>query len=1100
MNTPHSAAQTPLRPRIRKETTDRRAKGHHTPDWAVGPLTMAAVLCLVFLGFAGISQGQTNSPTFSISTMVVESSGSCVDVNGGSNKVGLGIDQWTCSGASNQAFKFSLVAGGYYTIQPGNDNLCLDAGSGSTTTGVQVVQNPCSGSNTQTWKVTPNSDGSFSVATPNGPGCFDVFDGQTANETIVTTYACHGSNNESFRMSGFQPSSAPSSPAAAGTSTMVVESSGSCVNVNGGSSQVGLSIDQWTCSGRSNQMFKFSSVAGGYYTVQPQNDNLCLDAGSGSTTTGVQVIQNTCSGSSTQTWQVSPNSDGSYSVTTPNGAGCLDVFDGQTANGAIVTTYACHASANEKFLLSGFAPGSTQPPAPPAAPTPAPTPTSAAAPVIFNVSPNAQAGDIIYIQGINFDASSQVWLQAPAGSAAQQITVVNRVGVQWMAVQIPAASTGGMILRVSNAAGVSPSVKLNGAIPFNLDALELVPGGAFKVLGRNLLRPGYTPSVTVNGQAAAINMGSSTENMLVVTAPSSIGPASSAVIMVDNGNGTGAVQLDRNIQIVSGSGDPFNLGVGWGAGFTFSGNVIPVQTPCNGSQDDSANIQNVINSVPSSGGVVQLPAGTCILANTLTMKSNVVLQGAGKDVTVLKYQSNYPIYAEGFDSVGLRNFTIVNIGSVVEGVIWKQNTRSFFQNIKIETGFSHQLYLTGNQNFVVTQTDLVQGGSVNQQNPYLFSYCSGFVFTGNTSLAVDGSPTFESVHDALIMGNHFTRNAVNQYESVIITTHQFVMDFAYRVAIMGNTFDVTNGPITNINRNDGETLLTEGGGSNRTENIGTVATATSDTITDPSNTINTDPFGTGLPGDYGVAIVDGTGAGQTRELIGYSGNTMQVDQPWEVIPDSTSHYATFVWGLEKALIEGNTLIDNPRGIWLYQTAIRDVDVSGNTITNGGGIYVRSFESDAATQFDPMYNVRITYNNISNSDGIWMSYVNAVFVNKDLGNFGTADTGVEIRNNNLTANNPNVTSNKEDYADREGFMNVMRSETSGGAQLTSTPMLLGTIFQTNQCLNCNTAFVIGTGDYGTTMVNNLPSPSSPNFLSNWDILGSSIGGAIGTVIQ
>ena len=165
-------------------------------------------------------------------------------------------------------------------------------------------------------------------------------------------------------------------------------------------------------------------------------------------------------------------------------------------------------------------------------------------------------------------------------------------------------------------------------------------------------------------------------------------------------------------------------------------------------------------------------------------------------------------------------------------------------------------------------------------------------------------------------------------------------------------------------------------------------------------------------------------------MIGYSNNTIQVDHAWEVIPDSTSHYATFVWGLEKTLIEGNTLIENPRGIWLYQAAIREVDIGGNTITNGGGIFVRSFESQAVKQFDPIYDVRVADNNISNSDGIWMSYINVVFVNKDQINFGIADTGVEIRNNSLTANTPNVTSTTEDYANREGFMNLMRSESTG----------------------------------------------------------------------
>ena len=67
-------------------------------------------------------------------------------------------------------------------------------------------------------------------------------------------------------------------------------------------------------------------------------------------------------------------------------------------------------------------------------------------------------------------------------------------------------------------------------------------------------------------------------------------------------------------------------------------------------------------------------------------------------------------------------------------------------------------------------------------------------------------------------------------------------------------------------------------------------------------------------------------------------------------------------------------------------------------------------------------------------------------------------------------------------------------------LTSTPMILGTIFQSDQCLDCNTTFVIGTGDYGTVLANNLPLSSSPDFLADWQTLGTSIGASIDTFIQ
>ena len=770
-------------------------------------------------------------------------------------------------------------------------------------------------------------------------------------------------------------------------------------------------------------------------------------------------------------------------VTPAESSGTIDVTV-QDSDGLTATSVDAFTFTN---------PGSNTPPVVPTASS------DPLAPQIFNASSGAQAGEIGFIQGSNFDSTSQVWLGGATAATATKLTVVNTSGTTWMAVQLPQSWSGAMVLWVSNSHGASKSVALNGAVPTHLDTLQLVPKGAFRVLGRNLVVSGLTPVVTVDGQAATINLGGSDENMLVATAPASLSPTSASVIKVDNGNGTGPVALDREVSVVAGSGDPYGLGVGWGAGFTFASQITKVSTPCDGKQDDTANIQAAINSASSLGATVQLPGGTCRVTSSLMMKSNVVLQGAGKDVTVLKYEGNYPISSKGADLVGLADLTILNSGSIVEGPIWQNNTRSFFLRIKIDMGVSHQLFFTGNTNFVVSQCDFIQRGSVGGQNPYLFNSSGGLVFTGNTTTSIDGSPTFKFSHDSLFIANHFTRDASNQNESPVIATHRFVMDFCHHIAIIGNTFDVTHGPVTNKLRNDGETLLTEGGGSNRTENLGVVISATANSISDPTNTLNVNPFGTGLPENYGVAIVDGKGAGQTREVVAYSNGTMQVDHAWDVIPDSTSHYATFVWGLEKSLLKGNTLTDNPRGIWLYQTAIRDVDILANTITNGGGIYLRTFQSRAAKQFDPIYDVRIRNNKVSNSTGLWMSYINVVFVNKDQTSFGIGDIGIEINNNTQTANVPNVISQTEEYAGREGYMDLMRSETSGG-QLTSTPTVLGTIFKGNQCINCSTPFIIGTGDYGTVLFGNTPPPSSANSITDWQTLGTSIGGSIGTVAQ
>ena len=935
---------------------------------------------------------------------------------------------------------------------------------------------------------------------------------------------------------------------AASVTTLVMQFDGSCVDMYDGSTQLGLGVQEWLCNGGSNQNFVFTPTSNGYYTIQPQYDGLCLDAGSGPVTTGVRIVQNVCSGASSQQWKVLQNSDGSYTITTPTGAGCVDVYDGSDLNGTPVDTYACHSASNQNFIMAGFTPNAsspaptpTPPPAPVSNPTPAPTPTppapvpdptpaptpppapvapapvppaspnpgpvipspssNAGAPRIFNASSSVNAGDVFTIQGTNFDSTTQVY--EVGSGAANSLTIINRVGTTQLTVEAPASISGGMSLYVLNSQGASNSVELNGAIPLHLDTLQLVPGGAFRILGRNLYVSGYTPTVTVNGQLATLNLSASSANMLVATAPTSISPTSSAVITVDNGNGTGPAQLDRPISVVSGSGDPFGLGVGWGGEFAFSSHTISVNTPCNGSQDDSSNIQNAINSASAQGGgVVILPAGNCMLANSLGMASNVVLQGAGKDVTFLYYYSNYPIWAQGLALVGLTDFTLVNANSTVEGLHWQFNTGSFFQNIKINTGLSHQLYLAGNVNMIVTQTDFIQGGSVGGQNPYLFTGSSGLVFSNNTTTWVDGSPTFSAVHDALFLNNQFYRSAVNQNESPVIVTHCFVAGFSYRISILSNSFSVINGPVTNIDRNDGETILAEG--NPITGSIGTVDSATSTTITDPNNSLNLNPlyaaYGiSGIPGNYGIAIVNGTGAGQTREIVGYSGSTMTADHAWDVVPDSTSQYATFVWGLEKSLIIGNTLTGNPRGVWLYQIGVREVDIADNTITNGGGIYLKPWQSEGENQFAPIYNVRILNNSISNSTEIWMSYVDLIFNNVDnLPPYGIAALGIEIRGNSLTANVPNVTSSTEDMIGQEGFLAMMRNNYNSG-QLNSTPVL-GTIFQADQCNNCNTAFTLGTGDYGTTLINTQPTVGSSNFLADWQTLGSSNPASVGSVLQ
>ncbi len=701
-------------------------------------------------------------------------------------------------------------------------------------------------------------------------------------------------------------------------------------------------------------------------------------------------------------------------------------------------------------------------------------------PVVFNAPLSVRPGDIVGFQGENFGATPSVILEGVHAGIPSVLPLVNTFGTGWLSFRIPQNITGSLIVHVNNGQTNSTSIKLNAARAYHLDALQIIPNGAFRIFGRNLDLPGYTPAVTVGGSPAVVNLSASNENMLVVTAPLGLSTTSNTVITVDNGNGTGPSVLDRKIAVIAGStGDPYALGVGWAAAFSaHASTIVNAKTDsrlgrkvvCDGVTDDTAATQAAIQLAGAlGGGVVQLPVGTCRFAGGVQLQSGVVLQGAGKDVTTINSVSGAAFYATAIDLAGVRNLTVTNITNGIQSPKLISSTRVFIQNVKFNLAGGQSPFLSGNQNYAVEGCDFLQPINSNLNGPLTVGGASGLYFAGNTFIFADGAPSFDNVHDAYIVNNHFSRDVTNNQSTPSII-HSLTMNFAYRIAIVNNVFDVIGGPITNV-RGDGETMLTEGGGGKRTENLGTVASATATTITDPTNTINVLPFGGSvIPEDYGVAIVGGTGAGQSRQVTGYSNGTLTVDRAWDSMPDSTSNYATFVWGLEKSLIKGNTLSQNPRGIWLYQTAVREVDIVSNTISEGGGIFLRSAQIYANKLFDPIYGVRIANNTIINTTQHWQSYINVIFNRADITDFGIGVIGVEIRNNNLQANKPNMSITAE--FPMEGYSNWMHAEGATQALSLGQNRLLGTIFQNNTFTNSDTGIMVRNGANGTVLDGNL----------------------------
>ncbi|MDB5819098.1 MAG: hypothetical protein JWQ11_2738, partial [Rhizobacter sp.] len=126
------------------------------------------------------------------------------------------------------------------------------------------------------------------------------------------------------------------------------------------------------------------------------------------------------------------------------------------------------------------------------------------------------------------------------------------------------------------------------------------------------------------------------------------------------------------------------------------------------------------------------------------------------------------------------------------------------------------------------------------------------------------------------------------------------------------------------------------------------------------------------------------------------------------------------------------------------------------------------------------------------------YVSAIFVNSDARAFGTAMTGIEIRNNQLQANTPNVSSGWEEYAGNEGYFSMTRFENYASFEPSAAPRILGTLFQANACINCDVGFRLGTGATGTVLWKN-QLVNTPSVWADW-ATSSSSEKSVGSLIQ
>jgi hypothetical protein len=723
---------------------------------------------------------------------------------------------------------------------------------------------------------------------------------------------------------------------------------------------------------------------------------------------------------------------------------------------------------------------------------------------IFNINPSVLPGDALSVQG-EFGAAAKVYLTSTIITTPQVLPILVQ-SEGHATVEIP-SKLGLDIYQVwvEENGQHSPKAYVNQARGMHFDSPEVAPGGPLRIFGRNLLLGINLPQVRFidrNSGAesiAIVDVGQSNSYTLRLTAPNTLQPGAVYDVYVSNKQSINAIEtkVELPITAISAGIDYFNLGIGWAPKLNFFNNIYNVKTDSrltlkavgNGVNNDKPAIQEAIDkAADAGGGIVYLPEGTYKLLYSdwggFYMKNRVVVQGAGKDKTFVKFGYDTPGYTAAAQAVHIKNGTyqsgfadlaMINVDNTGKWVsnLAGQGKELLLQRVRYDLNIGQWLILKGSDKVLIANSDIVQGvaRTSGYRGPLLMDECTNFVLANNTfTYALDGL-NMNMAHEGVFENNRVYRDGTARYPSTEhLINHVLILNFAQNVAVLNNLFKVTNGPAQDVN--DGEAIIAEGGGPDRIdEDAGTVSGATATTLQDNSKnwgSFRLKPV---------VAIVNGKGMGQWRSIVSRNNNTLMLDRPWDVIPTAGAHYAIFNWGSFNWLLQNNIMEGNHRGITLYENAMTQVAIISNTLTNSGSIELSPYQTDNSgrgvpQEFLPMYTNQIVDNSVSNtngSNGVFIGVHATQYVQQRT--FGTSVIGLEIRNNILTAGKPNTPAVVDDSYP-EGYLNFLNFQQMPGQYYIDEqiPAVLGTIFQNNKAINCQKAVYLNSGSYNTLVCN------------------------------
>jgi len=293
-----------------------------------------------------------------VTTAVAQHSNKCLDVRGGTTATANGarIEQWSCTGLSNQTWTLKEMGGGQYEFIAAHSGKCMEVMNAATANGAAIQQSDCTGQPQQLWTLKSQGSGIYQVVSVPSGRCLDVTGGTAATGDGVYTelWDCTGQANQSWALTVSQPTSGQ----------VVAKHSGQCLDVRGGvaATATGARIEQWTCSGMDNQRWTLKDMGNSKYEFVAAHSGKCMEVLNGGTANGSAIQQADCTGATRQLWSVKPLGGGQNQIVAAGSGRCLEVTGGPgaTAEGTLTELWDCTGQANQSWSFS--ASGSTPPP------------------------------------------------------------------------------------------------------------------------------------------------------------------------------------------------------------------------------------------------------------------------------------------------------------------------------------------------------------------------------------------------------------------------------------------------------------------------------------------------------------------------------------------------------------------------------------------------------------------------------------------------------------------------------------------------------------------------------------------------------------------